>query len=426
MFKQLSGPNLLAGLILAAATLGVTTVGAQDFKVDVSQRAHRFDVNSWLRAKEIPSGQEAVFDNYFKRYALLELVAGKQNDLPKARENIGRYFQTGKSGEPYDRLTRITSERMLEMVSAQARLPELVKVNAMLVLGDLNLEENDPRNPTPLATMLPTLAKTAVNSNELDSLRVAALVGVQRHVAAGKMSSSHKAGVTQLMLPLVTQAAPAPKRSPEGHAWIRASAARILGTLGDPGQNGAVVAALSAAAAEKSAPHFMRCHMAHALGDINYPAKSQIDYAQLAGTLGWLAHDTVQADCERAKALGASEDLPDRVRLMNRVHAALTGFEGPQGKSGILKAAAAPPAKASVAAIHANVRALYATILDTKSNGEDLYKAVMPKLNALEKSLPPRGSSPAPAPKSDVAKQAAPEAAIRGARAAAPAVQETR
>lgn len=426
MSKNSYSAKLLAVLVLAAIALSSVPARAQDFKVDGTQKVHRFDVNNWLRAGAIPAGEEAVFDNYFRQYALLEIVAGKQSELPKARENIGRYFQTGKKGVPYDRLIGLTRDRMLEIM--RARLPEVVKVNAMLVLGDLNLNELNPRNLTPLPSMLPTLlaAATTTSDRVSDSIRVAALVGVHRHAASGKLPAVAQAEVIRKILPLVAQVAPPPKRSPEGHAWIRASAARVLGALRNPGPNDTVVAALQSAAAEENAPHFMRGHMAEALGDIAYPAGTKIDFTQIAGTLGWVAYDAVRSEVDRFERLGGgSVDVPSRLLLLNRVHASLVGLEGPQGKSGIVKAAAATSHKPRVDAIHASVKALYATVLDAKSDGEGLYKAVMPKLTALEKTLPARGPSRVPAAKTPLANRTGQDP-IRGVRAGGLSVQETR
>ena len=397
-----------AVLFLALAPSALHAAG--DFQFDVSLRKHKSKIFSWLEAKQIPAGEEQLFDEFFNRFALVEFFDPKQKtNLPKVRSNIAAYFRAGKSGPPYARLNELTRKRMIDIIK-EPGLDEVIKYNAMLVLGELN-------------GMLPMLAKVAVNPKAADSLRVAALVGVQRQAAAGKLNQTTRDALTKLMIPLVMQDQPPGKRSPEGHAWIRNSAARVLATLHEAGTNAAVVTALAAGIDDEEAPHFMRCGMAESLGEIVYPAGAKIDFEKLAISLGWLVRDATRAETDRSDRLGGgSPEIPSRPLLINRLHAVLVGYEGPQGKTGLMPAAAKSPAKSRIDEIHAKVRALYATVLDTKTSGPDLYNAIMPKLKDLESSLPQRGS----VRKAGLAGETDPNSDIRGARAQAAATQPVR
>ena len=85
-----------------------------------------------------------------------------------------------------------------------------VRVNAMLMIGDLNRVEQPP---TPLPEAL-TVMIAAVQSDQLsDAVRATAMVGIKRHVAAGISEEDARKTLTAAMLKIVG-CRPARRRRP--------------------------------------------------------------------------------------------------------------------------------------------------------------------------------------------------------------------
>ena len=112
------------------------------------------------------------------------------------------------------------------------------------MIGDLTDDEAGSQKTAllygPAYKALMTLAKNP--KPQMDYLKVAALVGLQRHadvLATAPAGPAHEELMTT-MLALIGQQQPPEGRTAGGHAWIRASAARVLGSLGYVGKDYAV------------------------------------------------------------------------------------------------------------------------------------------------------------------------------------------
>jgi hypothetical protein len=169
-----------------------------------------------------------------------------------------------------------------------------LRYNAMLMLGELNSEEavifGEKKPAKPLIDTLPTLLASVTNPDQIDAVRVAALIGIRRH-ADVPLSAAARAQVIQRLLPLL-EMAPPPGRTPEGHAWLQRQVIEILGALGEPGTGGAVTLQLRKMMVDAARPLSLRCAAAMALAQL--PPNG--DPKQLAGEMGAVAVEACRVD----------------------------------------------------------------------------------------------------------------------------------
>jgi hypothetical protein len=159
----------------------------------------------------------------------------------------------------------------------------------------------------PYAPTLPYLRQQASDVNQIDGVRVAALMGIHRHVESQWFLSNQRPaddvinGLTQEMLAIVTETEPPAGRSPEAHAWIRGRAVDILGSLSGWLPSPATVTALSDIMADADAPVGLRCRAAYALGRIDYNqlGGAGTDLAALAGNVAGLLADACKIEVTR-------------------------------------------------------------------------------------------------------------------------------
>ena len=165
----------------------------------------------------------------------------------------------------------------------------------MLLIGDRDQKPGRDRVNDPVVYPEATLflvnllnAKAAGDGKPLpDSLRVGALVGLQRHAKFG-VHERNLEPMTATLLALVEQSKPPEGRSAAGHDWMRRMAAEALGDLKRPGDEGAVAKALAAIVSQSDARLSLRCAAAEALGKIDLSAVD-IPGTATAGALAGLA-----------------------------------------------------------------------------------------------------------------------------------------
>jgi len=402
-YRALTVPTV-AWLLLGSFVAGVFAQG-KAFEFDSSLKRSQFDVAQMLADKQIPAGQEQLFDDYFNKYALLLLIQPENHkDLPKERKDLRvRYFSRGKSGPPHAQLNKLALDKMVQILASRNKsFDTAVKVNAMLLIGDLNEQEADggkPARPYPRAMPILLVPFTRNSKIFTDPIRVAALVGLVRHAEAGNVAPAMRATFGKAMLDVVNQAEAPVTRTPDGHAWIRMLAAEALGALGDAGTDGAVALALARAMSNAEGQPYMRREMARALGRLRYPPGSKIDFAVLANEAGHLAGDVLRKEMTAAKdkhreakkfGLTAPTDVPSLRYLRQYMIAAHTALAGPAGDGGLQAAAGKTPHKAAVDKIAGPVNDLNKTIEEADSVTADLITQLDEQLTALEGSLSPR------------------------------------
>jgi len=287
--------------------------------IDAGQKKNRFKVREILRNGKFALGEEKILADYYRRYVLPGWShLANLTRLPDFRKDLRNDLMTGRiGGPPHDGLANIVMNYLSKMAAANNIHPA-ARVNAMLMVGELNDKEPAGISAPPVAmsAALPVLIAAVNNPAQIDAVRIAALIGIIRHVKFGALTPADRAAITAAMLKLAGTKTIPPGRSDAGHAWMRSLAAKALGLLGDPA--GGVAKGLAAVAADSKAPLSARCEAANALGQLRYRGFAGVNPSAMAAALAKLVVDAVPAEGNPLS----------RPRLKYRLHCAWKGLTG--------------------------------------------------------------------------------------------------
>jgi hypothetical protein len=274
-----------------------------------------------LTAGKVTPDQEQLFDTYYMRYSLGRwTVPANFTLLPKFRDELRRDLYKTKVGDAHQRIVDIIFKGMSRV--ATGNYHPVVRVNAMLAIGDLNSDDSNRDTPLPYAPVVPVLLQVIDDPQQLDAVKAAAFVGLMRHARLG-FKENVRASVGTSMLALAKSTG-APGRSPDGHAWLRSEAVEILGLLGNIGDANVVADALGQIVGDPATPMMVRRAGAAALGKLNYQIAVTLNGSTLVSALGRFtiaAIEKAQSDSEQGKP------TPGR-RLKTYVIAAAEGSNG--------------------------------------------------------------------------------------------------
>ncbi len=280
--------------------------GFRELTVYLEEGRLRSQVMQMLRAHKFESGQEEIFDKYYKRYVLPRWTQRKYYEqLPNFRKELRNDLMTGRSGPPHDRLNALALDYLNKM-SGAATMHPVVRFNAMLMIGDLNSQQPKSRAEPGVALpeSLPILLKALDDEKQIEAVKVAALIGIIRHAQMGIANEQARAQVVAEMLKLAA-AKNAPGRSAAGHAWMRCQAVEALAALGTVGPQGSVAKTLVAIIADPAAPLPLRCTAAWAIGELKYQGAGGLDLATMVTQLGGLAADICETEFKRLEEVVA-------------------------------------------------------------------------------------------------------------------------
>ena len=292
---------------------------------DLSRR--RGDVVKVLRESRFDAIPQQAFEEYYNKYAFPRWTqANNYNLLPQYRKDLKTELQTGKGGgPPHDRLVQLAMDYLGKL--ANGHYHPAVRYSAMLAIGDLYArEQQDIRTPpVPLPAALPMLLAAVEAADQIDAVRVAALVGLRQHAVLGVADPQI---INQQIVPAMLKIAGtkvAPGRNLEGHAWIRGLACDVLGELRVAGQQGEVAKALADIAGDNAAHFISRSAAARALGKLNYQGAA-VDPMQVASQVGSLAADALAKEAEL--------EAPDFDALLREKKGGASGMYGVPGMEG--------------------------------------------------------------------------------------------
>ena len=407
----------LVGLALVAIgwTISAAVAGADEapiLPIDTSLSRHRPEVMKMLADGQIPSDKQQIFDDYFKKYAIpLFVEKATVNEAPPSRgpakdshtankKAFQEYFReaTGDSRKQLLKATRETFRAVLkkaippatpENAEARARLAA-AQANAVLALGELDAAKADvgrPARPMPealgdlLKYATPPAAGKATNGF-FDSLRIEAMVGLQRHAESPETPPEAKLKIGSAMLAILRQTKPPAGRDPAVNDWIRAWAGTILAALKEPGVSGDAAKELDAIINNPEESSRLRCKAAQAMGGLNFPSDSKLDFKPLADHIGHLAVDVCKQQLEHAE----QPTIDERTRI--RLKAWVT--QSVEGVKALLAATTDPRQKTFVESVAKKLKDL-----DDTLNKPDLAAAkIQDPLKELESVLQPRGVAP--------------------------------
>ena len=407
----------LVGLALVAIgwTISATVAAAADapiLPIDHGLARHRSEIIKMLSDGQIPADKDKLFNDYFKKYAIPLFVEnstinaapptrGSKGDAHAANKKVFQeYFReaTGDSRKQLLKLTResfkaVVAKRLppatAENVEARARLAA-AQANVVLALGELDAAKADvgrPAKPMPealtdlLRYATPPAAGKATNGL-LDALRIDAMIGVERHAESSETPAGSKVKIGSTMLAILGQTKPPAGRDPAVNDWIRSLAATILASLKEPATSGEVAKALDTVINNPQESSRLRCKAAQAMGGLNFPSDSKLDFKPLADHIGHLAVDVCKQQLEHSEQ--PTIDEPTRIRLKTSVSQSVEGLKA------LLAATTDPGQKAFVDSVAKRLKKL-----DDTLDKADLAAARMEDpLKDLESVLQPRGVAP--------------------------------
>lgn len=284
-----------------------------ELPVDMGLKKNTPNVNQMLNQGRFGQGDEQVFDDFYKQFIFPQWTKLKDMaNLPKLRHDLGNQLRKKTVGTTtvHDHLNSLALEFMQKL--AAGNYHPAVRVNAMLMIGDLNRVEQPP---TPLPEALTVMIAAVQSSQVSDAVRATAMVGIKRHVAAGIPEDEARKALTAAMLKIVADDLPAGAVR-DGREWILRQAIDILGRLGSVGENNAVFTPLAKTLADDKLPLKTRTAAAESLGRLNYAGATGINPADVAAMLGQLAIDVCTNELRQAKSSG---DPVSRPRMMERL-----------------------------------------------------------------------------------------------------------
>jgi hypothetical protein len=234
-------------------------------------------------------------------------------------------FVQAKSGEVHDYLNNLVLDYMSKL--AKNNYHPAVRINAMLTIGDLNsTDSTQPAQNIPLADAVKFLLEAINDPKQIESVKIAALVGINRHVTAGVNDPQIQNQIFNTMLKLVS-AAGAADPSDIGRVWMSKQAAEILGLLGKPGTDNQAVKLLSGFVGDAKAPFFLRLTAAEALGKFKYAGANGLNPVDFATPLGRFMRDACNEELKTGKETKLSPD-DHRRRLKSRLGPAMEDLKG--------------------------------------------------------------------------------------------------
>ncbi|MDA1178097.1 MAG: hypothetical protein O2931_04785 [Planctomycetota bacterium] len=214
------------------------------------------------------------FDSYYNMTFRLMTDPKQLWNLQAVQNKLLKEIST-TSADVRNHLIPLTRRRMEQLAAPKTNCHPAVRYTAVLILGQLNDQKeksgSDPTPAVPSVAARKILLKQFDDPNQVDSVRLAAMIGMLRHAqlhaAKGSMDSSSQNEIRSRMIQLVLTKAPPADRTAAGHDWMRRRAADILGVLGYQGESGAKAAeTLIQVLSDRSESIGLRCVAASALG----------------------------------------------------------------------------------------------------------------------------------------------------------------
>jgi hypothetical protein len=274
----------LCGLVLCA---GLAHGAGYESWSKVEQAQETSDYGQRLREGKFEAEQKA-----FVEQTLLPQLGLEANraTIAAVRQRIREVAVRGASKpEVIEQVNATILAGMLEVVADQAADP-VVRVNAMLLVGELQRLDR-----TPWPGSLAPLAKPAADGSLPLAVRIAAVNGLARHVAAAGEAGPATTAAAPVVAALVS--AP-PEGDPVAVRWLVSRALDLLPSV--PSQPAAVTAAARILADDK-ADTDLRVRAALAVGKLATP-QTGIDAAAAIGQIKSLAISALAADLDTAAA----------------------------------------------------------------------------------------------------------------------------
>jgi uncharacterized protein (UPF0147 family) len=232
-----------------------------------------------------------MLDDYYANYEFKNwTLKANASKLLAMRKEFRTNCARTKSGPVHDRLNELALEELGKKIKNKKYRPSFL-VNATLTIGDLNSSEANPVTPWPQS--LPVLLEIADDTEQLDAVKIEAVNGIRRQIAAP--GGTKDAAVAKLLLKLAKV-----DDNDVGKAWLRQQAVELLGYVQAPNATTEAASVLQSILNDKKAPLKLRCVAAESLGQVNL-ANSGLKADSLVNALRQLMKDGCEAELKTVK-----------------------------------------------------------------------------------------------------------------------------
>jgi hypothetical protein len=247
---------------------------------------------------------EADFDGYYTKFVFAKMTqydAKSLSKLPGDRRsfllNSNNSLRQIKIPEVHEHLVTLTFNTMKEI--ATKNYHPAVRYNAMLIIAELNSKEAVTSGaqaalPLPYADARTFMINEFFNPKQLDSVRVAALLGILRHVDVNAYATQQyppavRQALVKQFLPVAVDKKVPTGRDADGHAWMRGRVVEILAALGQAGWDSNILQAMTTIMGDKEEPMSLRYAAATAVGRLNMSGSTGMQGDEVAHRLADLA-----------------------------------------------------------------------------------------------------------------------------------------
>ena len=287
---------------------------------------------------------KAKFDGWYTQYLFASMTQPENFatlDIDRQRflrQDVG----FAKDQAVHDYLVKnLTLPQMTAIV--RGNFYPAVRYNAMLIISKLNIVEVPTTGqrvpPIPLIDALVVILDELQNEKQSDAVKLAAWVGVLRHVQLNRINQQIPPNAVQIIrttaMKLLAEKAPPAGRSLSGHVWMQRRAIEVLTSVETPGAPGDVISQIEAMAADNQAPLALRLTAARSLGSLPYGAGTKATPGGSATHLGALAAVICRTEMTRVddekKALAEASAGTDSGGFDDMMMDDEAGMEGDDG-----------------------------------------------------------------------------------------------
>lgn len=280
---------------------------------------------------------DAKSKEFLEQVALPQMaLEGNRGTITTVRRRLREFFLNDIADEKVgDEGNRLFATFMTAL-AAKDDEPAVVRVNAMLLVGELQTAGTAGRKPWPGATAI--LAKAMADTSLPKEVRIAAATGLARHLDAAKSNAEVLGRISKdaaSPLASVIKEMVAPGGGPEND-WLLSRSLSMLAQLG-PGQP-AVVADVISAVGSPARSFDARVRAAACLAAIVGPQANVAEPAAVIGKIEELAIACLQKDADGAERAKLE-------KLFGSEGGAMPGMSGPMsvGPGGYVPPEAAMP-----------------------------------------------------------------------------------
>ncbi|MGM0487248.1 MAG: hypothetical protein ACQESR_10855 [Planctomycetota bacterium] len=244
------------------------------------------------------SNNQAAFEGWYRDYLFPAMASRKHlGELYKNRNELAKDLQRAADPETHQFLRELAYEEASKRVTGNYH--PAVRFNAMLIIGNLNqveLKRAERLPPVRLPKAFDFLLSELEKPDQLDVLRLGAMVGIKRHLLLVRerpqdqpIPDAKKAEIVGLMETMASETSAPDERPQEVHTWMRRRALDVLGAVGRVGDNREIFNLLVDIVSDPDESMALRCTAARVIADLDYTDVSGIEPVETAEKLGALA-----------------------------------------------------------------------------------------------------------------------------------------